>query len=138
MSTTHFETLINIINSNSRIIKKLERHLGPLHGLGLNEFLALYHLQRSPHALSRIILADLLGLSASGVTRLLNPMEKLGLIERQVNGRDARLSLVKLTKAGALKFKDSSVSAGEAITDVFINVTKDEKDSLLSIISRIN
>jgi DNA-binding MarR family transcriptional regulator len=88
--------------------------------------------------LSRIVLADLLGLSASGVTRLLNPMEKLGLIERQVNDRDARLSLVKLTNVGMLKFEDSSISAGEAIADIFINVTQDEKESLLSIISRIN
>ena len=138
MSNTHFEALIKIINSNSRIIKKLEQHLGPLHGLGLNEFLALYHLHNSETPLSRIVLADLLGLSASGVTRLLNPMEKLGLIERQVNDRDARLSLVKLTNVGMLKFEDSSISAGEAIADIFINVTQDEKESLLSIISRIN
>ena len=138
MASKDFETLVSIINSNSRVIKKLEQHLGPIHGLSLNEFLALYHLHRSQSALSRIVLADRLGLSASGVTRLLNPMEKLGLVERQINERDARLSLVKLSKVGTLKFQDASTSAEEAIADIFHNMTRNEKESLLSIVNKIN
>lgn len=49
----------------------------------------------------RIDLADSVGLSPSAVTRLLAPMEKPGLVEKEANPRDARVSLVKLSTAGA-------------------------------------
>ena len=47
----------------------------------------------------RIDLAERIGLSASGVTRLVNPMEKNHLVEKEINPRDARVSLVHLSKA---------------------------------------
>jgi len=60
--------------------------------------------------LRRIELADSIGITASGVTRLLAPMEKIKLISKLSNPRDARVSLVKLSKVGEQLFKDASVS----------------------------
>jgi len=137
MPHSSYEILIAVLNGNSRISKALEHSLAPVHGLGLNEFLALYHLTSSNNPMSRISLAEQLGLSASGVTRLLSPMEKLGLIERQTNTRDARLSLVKVSDAGALKFNEANHTVEETVTRLLSNVTEDEKVTLLSLISKI-
>ena len=138
MSETSFETLTAIINCNSRISKKLEHYLGSLHGLGLSEFLVLHHLETSKSPMSRINLADRISLTASGVTRLLQPMEKLGLVERQANERDARLSLVKISEAGSMKFKDAYQSFEEAMANILGSITANEKATLLSLLNKIN
>ena len=41
-----------------------------------------------------------MGLTASGVTRILAPMEKIGLIKKETAQRDARVSFVAITPAG--------------------------------------
>jgi DNA-binding MarR family transcriptional regulator len=52
-------------------------------------------------------LAEKVGLTASGVTRLLVPMEKIGLVKRQANKQDARVSFVVLTPVGKRKLTES-------------------------------
>ena len=132
-----FSNLIEALSCSSRISKKFELSLGAVHGLGLNEYFVLYYLDDSNTALSRIALADQLGLTASGVTRMLNPMEKLGLIERQANERDARLSLVKLSSAGALKFKDAKKSIDRVVKDILSELKRDEKVILATLLNKI-
>lgn len=69
--------------------------------VGFTDFLVLYHLsQAEGQQLRRVDLADKMGMTASGVTRLLVPMEKLLLVSREANPRDARVSMAKLTSGG--------------------------------------
>ena len=57
-----------------------------LNGLGLNEFIILYNLSLAEGSeMRRIDLAEKIGLTASGITRLLLPMEKIGLVKRRIN-----------------------------------------------------
>ena len=92
--------LISLINLNTRLEKSLSGPLS-LHGISLTEYMVLRQLAQAPEQkLRRIDLAQQVGLSASGVTRLLNPMEKTGLIDKEQVERDARVSLVTLTSAG--------------------------------------
>ncbi len=137
MSKSSFVTLIEISNCHSRISKKLEQSLAAVHGLGLSEYLALYYLDNANTPLSRIALASELGLTASGVTRLLNPMEKLGLIERQVNERDARLSLVKLSVAGGEKFSNAKVSVERSAADILQELASKEAASLVAVLKKV-
>ena len=58
--------------------------------------------------MTRIDLAESIGRAASGVTKMLQPMEKIGLIQKEVGARDARVSLVKISKAGERLFKDAT------------------------------
>ena len=55
----------------------------------------------------RVDLARAIGRSPSGITRLLRPMEKLGLVDRERNTRDARVSLVRLTRAGEQRLQEA-------------------------------
>lgn len=74
-------------------------HMGSM--VGFNDFVILYHLHvAEDNKLRRIDLADKTGLTASGITRLLPALEKLKLIERQSDPRDARVSYVALTLGG--------------------------------------
>ena len=93
----------------NRLQTDLNRRLdASLNGLSLNEFIILYHLNQSQdQKLRRIDLAEKVGLTASGITRLLLPMEKIGLIKKEVNERDARSSFVLLAKGGREKLKES-------------------------------
>jgi len=75
-----------------------------LNGLGLNEFIILYHLSQAPkETLRRIELADKVGLTASGITRLLLPMEKIGLVKSGEKESDARVRGVMLAPGGKQK-----------------------------------
>jgi DNA-binding MarR family transcriptional regulator len=85
--------------------------------------------QASGNRLRRIDLAESTGLTASGITRIISPMEKMGLVVKEYNDRDARVSYVKLTAAGDRIFKEATVTAehianklldGMAVTDLLI------------------
>jgi DNA-binding MarR family transcriptional regulator len=55
----------------------------------------------------RIDLAEKVGLTASGVTRLLAPMEKVGLVRREKNADDARVSEVSLAPGGKTRLENA-------------------------------
>lgn len=100
MATQDAQLVLNIINLNSRINRKLGGALS-VHGLGVSEYQVLWQLKRAPRqTMRRIDLAEQVGLTASGITRLLNPMMKIGLIEKAKNSHDARVSLVTLSETG--------------------------------------
>ena len=66
----------------------------------------------------RIDLAEKIGLTASGVTRILLPMEKVGFIRKEVNKEDARSSLVILASGGKRKLIEGIERAEFLIDDI--------------------
>ena len=79
----------------------------------------LYYLDEAPNqSLRRIDLADKLGLTPSGVTRMLLPLEKLGIITRDLNNEDARARYATLTEAGKNLFQDATASIEMKIEDI--------------------
>lgn len=103
-----------------------------LWGLGFNEFIILHHLSQVPEwKIRRIDLADKVGLTASGVTRMLLPMEKIGLISREINENDARVSYVVLAPGGKRKLEEAMERA-EYLSEQIIPTGKGEKVNELS------
>jgi DNA-binding MarR family transcriptional regulator len=85
--------------------RRFDNNLG---GVGFNEFIILYHLSQSLETkLRRIDLAEKIGLTASGVTRILLPMEKVGYIKKETNKDDARVSFVLLAPGGKRRLEES-------------------------------
>jgi DNA-binding MarR family transcriptional regulator len=81
--------------------RELEAEVLTPRGLSFNDFEALLHLGRADgNRLRRIDLAELLMLSPSGVTRLLDGLEATGLIENVHCPSDARVTWAKLTAEG--------------------------------------
>lgn len=129
--------LLDLIHLNTRIQRQLA---GPLsfHGISLTEYLVLRQLHQAPNrTMRRVDLAQQVGLSASGVTRLLNPMQKTGLIEKQEALRDARVSLVGLTSAGEKIFRDAGASFDDVAQSLMGEISSKDQSSLSRIISSI-
>ena len=81
---------------NNIMSKRVDNKLG-LHGINYTEFQVLYYLHKQKDLQARRAdLAQSIGLTASGITRMLAPMEKIGLVQKEQNIRDARVSLVKI------------------------------------------
>jgi DNA-binding MarR family transcriptional regulator len=92
---------------------RADAELGALHGLGISDFAALYHLAQAPAGrLRRVDLARRLALTPSGVTRLLGPLERRGLVTRESSGTDARATYAVLTKSGKTLVKDAAATLG--------------------------
>lgn len=127
------ELLIKLIALHTRIQRRLA---GPLscHGISFTEYLVLRQLhQTSDKKLRRVDLAQQVGLSASGVTRLLNPMQKIGLVSKEEVARDARISLVTLTSAGENILKDANTSFHQVAQSFMEPITARDQSNLLKI-----
>jgi DNA-binding MarR family transcriptional regulator len=96
---------LQLAKVSAMLTRRFDAGLG---GLSLNEFIILYHLSLAPSTqLRRTDLADKVGLTASGITRLLLPMEKIGLVKRETDETDARVSFVRLASGGKHKLTDA-------------------------------
>jgi DNA-binding MarR family transcriptional regulator len=90
-----------LMRAQTILRRELETEVLTPRGLTFNDFEALLHLGRADdHRLRRIDLAELLMLSPSGVTRLLDGLVEAGLIENVHCASDARVTWAKLTAEG--------------------------------------
>jgi DNA-binding MarR family transcriptional regulator len=91
---------------------RADMHLGALHGLSLSDFAVLHQLAEAPGGkLRRVDLARQVALTPSGVTRLLAPLERRGIVAREEGGHDARATYAVLTRSGKALVKDATATA---------------------------
>lgn len=122
---------------SSRLNKKIDCQLG-VHGISFTEYMIMHHLYHSPlKTMRRIELAEHVGISASGVTRLVAPLEKIKILEKQANPRDARQSLVKLSKPGQQLYKDATTSFEYCCEELVCNLTKNQLEMLSSLFEKM-
>ena len=110
-----------------------------MHGLSVNEFLLMLHLERSAaNRLSRVELAKRMHVSASTITRMAAPMEKIGLVDRQIDDRDARLAFVVITEAGREKLSEAIATFAKRAGYLFNDGWDDtEADKFASMLRRL-
>jgi DNA-binding MarR family transcriptional regulator len=105
--------------------RQLDCSLGSIRGVSFAEYRLLRALSEAPDSqASRIDAARSVGLTASGVTRALRPLEKVGLVSTVRNKRDARLAIAKLTPAGHALVKDASSVVNETMTSILERAPK--------------
>ena len=93
----------------NRLERRLDKSLGAIRGISLAEYRLLRALGDAPGSqASRVDLAEAVGLTPSGVTRALRPMEKLSIVSTVKSKRDARLAIAALTPAGRELLDDAS------------------------------
>ena len=96
----------------AELARRFDGRLGTWHGLSFADFAVLLHLSKAPDGqLRRVDLAAALGLTPSAVTRMLIPLEKIGLVARERDARDARVGYAVLTKAGERILREALESA---------------------------
>jgi DNA-binding MarR family transcriptional regulator len=132
-ATAAGELLLKLANLHTKFLKRLS---GPLsaHGISFTEYQVLLQLREAPEGkLRRIDLAEQVGLSASGITRVLNPMQKIGLVNKEENARDARVSLVTLSSAGKKIFREASTSFEQTAEELFKGISSKEVAALTGL-----
>ncbi len=121
----------------SRLSKRVGNRLSA-HGISLSEYLVMHYLDASPHnGVPRIELADHLGMSASGVTRLIAPLQKNNIVEKVTNPRDARQSLVKLSKSGRRLYKEASTSFEHITNDLIGHLSESQLEKLVDLYRKV-
>ena len=100
-TTPTTEFCLRLARAHAVLIRRFDSALGSHHGISFGDFQLLDHLSRAPGGrLRRVDLAERLGLTASGVTRALLPLEKIGLVVREIDPRDARVGFAAITPSG--------------------------------------
>jgi DNA-binding MarR family transcriptional regulator len=120
---------LRLARANAVLIRRFDTSLGGHHGISFADFQILNHLAMAPEGkLRRVDLAERVGLSASGVTRALLPLEKIGLVTRQSDPRDARVGLALITEAG----RELATNAADVVTVISREVTRSAPPSQLA------
>src|ERR1700712_673938 len=98
--TSHaIEAFVRLVRANAAVTRQLSSQLSADHGLNLSAYEALLSLARAPDSrMRRVDLANGLLLSAGGVTRLLDGLERDGFVGRDVCSADRRVSYAVLTE----------------------------------------
>lgn len=138
MKDSSSSLFLKLIQFSGDALKRMDSNLS-IHGISFTEYQVLHHLSLSPTStLPRIELARSVGLTASGVTRMLAPMEKMGLIEKESNPRDARMSLVKLSESGWSIYSDTSTTVAHVADGFLASLSKIQREALIRLFSGLN
>lgn len=129
---------LRLARAQALIVRRFDSALGNLHGLSFSDYQLLYQLQRAPGArLRRIDLAERLALTASGVTRSLMPLEKIGLVGRQADARDARVGYAVLTDAGQELLQHASATARAVGSELLQEAPAEQLTALSAMLGRL-
>jgi len=121
--------ILDLTKTQAILTRRFDSGLG---GLGLNEFTILYNLSVAhDEKLRRIDLANKIGLTASGVTRLLLPMEKIGLVKSGASENDARARYVMIAPGGKRKLTEA-IERAELLMHDLVPIEKNKKLEELS------
>jgi DNA-binding MarR family transcriptional regulator len=111
LSTTAVQAFIRLLLGHAAATRVLSADLVREHGLTINDYEALLRLSRAEERrLKRVELAESLLLTPSGVTRLLDGLERAGYVEKGSCDSDARVTYAVLTDAGLDKLREASTS----------------------------
>lgn len=137
-SDAGLEFCIRLSRAHASLTRRLDNVLSGLHGLSFSDFMILYYLERAPGGrLRRVDLAERLGLTASGVTRSLLPLEKLGLVSRQPDPRDARVSYATLTDPGRQLLGYAVTSLRTVAQETTELVPAEQLEATLALLGRL-
>ncbi len=108
-----------LLDAADRVRHRLERGLSNIKGISFTEFQLLSALERFPGAAAtRVDLAAEVGLTPSGVTRALKPLEKQGMVTTVKAARDARRALATLTEEGLELVADARGVVDDVLDDM--------------------
>ena len=129
---------LRLARAHALLVRRFDSALGNHHGLSFGDFQVLNHLSRAPDGrLRRVDLAERLGLTASGVTRTLLPLEKIGLVAREADPRDARVGFAAVTPAGEELLVNATVTADMVSSELLQSVHPDQLASMTDMLAQL-
>ena len=114
-----------LLEAGAMVERRLDRSLSGVRGISFSEYRLLRELSHAhDSALTRVELAQAVGLTPSAVTRALKPLEKLGYIITIKSERDARKSLARLTPGGIELLADAQGVVRDVIASLPLETLK--------------
>jgi DNA-binding MarR family transcriptional regulator len=134
-SPVAIEAFVRLVRASIAVTRQLSAELSADHGLSINAYEALLLLARAPDSrMRRIDLANSLLLTAGGVTRLLDGLEREGFVAREECASDRRVSYAVLTKAGRTKLREASKSHTRQIRELMGGTYSDDELVQLAVL----
>lgn len=128
-----------LLRAHMAATRQLNAQLVADHGLTLSDYGVLLQLAWAPdRRMRRVDLAERMLLTASGITRLLDGLERSGYVARASCDVDRRVVYAVLTESGLEKLRSSSGSHVEQVESLFDGrFDDDELESLVGLLRRL-
>lgn len=139
LSPEELATWKAFLRAHAHVVRALEQGLVEAHALPLAHYDVLVQLAEAPGRELRMTeLADRVLLSRSGLTRLVDRLEREGLVERRACASDARGTLAALTEAGRDRLRDAwPTHLADVVERVISRYTPEELATLGDLLGRL-
>jgi DNA-binding MarR family transcriptional regulator len=133
------EGWVSFLRAHAAITRELSAQLQREHGLTLNDYEVLLHLSHSDGGMMRRVdLAQQIVLTASGITRLLEGLERAGFVRKESCSSDARVSYAALTDEGRNKLRSAAETHLRGIDELFVaRYSGSELTTLAELLGRL-
>jgi DNA-binding MarR family transcriptional regulator len=130
---------VRFLRAHAALTRELGARLEAEHGLTMSDFDVLIQLYHAPeHSMRRIDIARQVLLTASGITRLLDGLERCGLVAKQSCESDARVSYAVLTEEGLRKITAARESHSADVEELFGSaLSASEREHLAELLGRL-
>lgn len=138
-TTPEIQAWVALLRAHATSIRRFNGELVSEHGLTLNDYEVLLHLSHAEGGrLRRVDLAERVLLTPSGITRLLEGLERCGYVERASCSSDARVTYALLTDEGYEKLRQASSTHVEGIRSHFAGrFSEEELETLGSLLCQL-
>ena len=133
------ESFVSLVRATAHATRHLSAQLTADHGLTISDYEVLLRLSRAPdRRMRRVDIAQEVLLTASGITRLLEGLERSGYVCKETCASDARVSYAKLTDQGLAKLRVAGVTHLRGIDELFLGrYSGSELATLAELLSRL-
>jgi DNA-binding MarR family transcriptional regulator len=138
-SQTSVSVFSRLLRAHSSLSRELSARLVTEHGLTINDYEALLHLSHAEGGeMRRVDLAERLMLTPSGVTRLLDGLERDGWVCKGSCESDARVTYAVLTDAGRERLESAGRTHVGQIREIFEErYSAGELETLVELLGRL-
>ena len=112
---------VGLLHAHATVVKQLDAELVVAHGISISAFEVLWRLAATENGRLRMTdLAELVLLSPSGLSRLVDRLESEGMIERIACPTDGRAINATITDAGRARLAQAETTHFEGIRRTFL------------------
>ncbi len=131
---------IGFVRGHGTLLRELNTQLVHEHGLTINDYEVLLRLSHAPErAMRRVDLAESVLLTPSGITRLLDGLERCGFVQRAACSTDRRVTYAVLTDAGLEKLEEARDSHLADVQRLFAGrFSETELETLGALLDRLS
>jgi DNA-binding MarR family transcriptional regulator len=133
------DSFVALVRAHATVTRQLNAQLAADHGLTISDYEVLLRLARAPERrLRRVDLAQQVLLTPSGITRLLDGLERQGWVDRASCAEDRRVVYAVLTDAGLAKLRVARSTHIPQIEELFARrIGPEELASLAELLGRL-